>query len=338
MIIRIFCILILLLSKTYANQNEGSIKNIKFVPDHLLGTNNVELIGKSQNLDKVYYKMGECRPIVQQDENGKKLYRPSKIKAIKYVENLSLPNRKEIINLKINGKSIKGSNLKFSLINNCTQWLPIHFIAAEDQEYLGLKIKKESLVTPFYNNSNRLNWGEIAEDGYLKAGRDIDPKQDESLIKKFESFEYAKKVYSSPPSCIEVVESIKDNTGFYIFAEKKVPFEYARPNFWRARSKYIGHKLCSDQPEAVVDCEGSIFPIDEREDDIFGTSGPDLSYAVSPEEKEKAKNEYQKALTEAQELGKKCDDVIAQHEKKTGKKVKISPYYPKELLKKEKFK
>lgn len=329
---------VLLSNWGYAQQGSGSIKDLKFLPENLKQFNKIEVLGESKRLQNVVHKMGTCYPLELTVEGNKKLYRPSRSphKIIKYVELVWLNNTDKYIEMTINKNHIKGSSLAFRLIDNCTKLIPISFTAVNDQNYLGVKLKTGNVISPFVNNMEHLIWGEIVEDGYLKGRWTSSRPSDDELLNNFKDFKYANNVYYSAPGCLKVNTFSASDDGFYIFKGKAINFNVSRPNFWHANSKYIGHRLCSDQPEAVVDCEGTTIGSDSIESEIFGITDPDYTFAVTNKEKETVKLEYQKDLARAKELGKRCDEAIAKYEKETGKKVKISPFYPKQLLGKDK--
>lgn len=338
MIKKCFTIWILLVCSVFAYAETEQLRTSKdLVPESIKKFNDIEYISDESKFAAIQYTQLSCEPQELKEENGKKVYKriEGSEKSIKFIFAMNTGRKSDRVELRVNGVHIviePGRTVRFALAENCTKLIPFEFISGSDQEFLGVRLSKGNMFKPLYNNMGHLNWGKIDEDGYLKHNNSEGFNGDGTSQDKTFEENYYKKLLQ----CAEVKESLSSEKGFYFLNGNKYDFSRARPNFWRANSKYLGHKICSDQPHATVDCEGTPDWRMFADDSIFGISEGYLIYATNDEEEVKLKKEVAKELKQAKELGKKCDDAIAKYEKETGKKVKVSPFYPKKLLRKEK--
>ena len=322
--------------QTFAEQGKGQFHELKFVPETLKKNNTVELIDPDQ-LQKDYifvYEIKKCFPLKLTEKEGYEFYYPDTNGGVNYIASISPIYRKKMnIALNVNGLHISGQSLHFTMRNDCKELVPTHFTSMKSQNYLGFPLKQGSVVRSnvTQNNTERVLWGRIIEDGYVNPIKFSGYKD---FHDRFKDYQNAVKVFDYNIGCLEVKDSQKSKDGFYIYNGEKIEFNMGRPNFWLANSKYVGHRVCSDQPNAIFDCEGTIIGGYDYEREVFGIGGADLTHGVSLGEKAALQAEYERDWNKAKILGKKCDEAIAKYEKKTGKKVKISPYYPEELLKK----
>ncbi|MCO5114122.1 MAG: hypothetical protein M9899_08100 [Bdellovibrionaceae bacterium] len=338
MILKTIVLLVLLTPLySYAQYKANSLKDIELFPANLQKVNQVKFLTDPDTVKDVQYQKTYCLPLEPKNIGPRKkeriIYAPTQKlnKAVDYIKSLYVRGEGQQIEMQVNGYHIVANSkvpIYFELIDDCTKLRPIGFYSPIEQDFLGVKLKKGSIVNPVFLNEN-IEWGEFGAGDYGGPWKGESYEEKEKML---EDFEVAKKRQEAHmKTCIEIRDPLDLEKSVYLYKNKVLTPDIVSPGFWRAQSKYIGHRLCSDQPNAVIDCVGSM--IQEFEfDQIFGKA------TIDDMESELSKKNYKVFMERAKELGKKCDDVIAQHEKKTGKKVKISPYYPEELLKKEKFK
>lgn len=299
-----------------------SVKDLPYVSESIRHLNQIEIINASKESAYISYQVQPCSPYVRNKDSKKE----EQIGYVSSIKGLKGRNAE----MKVNGiHLVLEDSVGFELINDCTKLFPIYFKSASDQEYLGVKIKKGDRVTSSFGNRERNKlWGRIGEDGYHEDAWPIDSSnwgiperikyREEGLL-----------------DCNLIVDTLNTENRYYIYKGKKYDPKVSTPQFWEANSKYIGHRLCSDQPNATIDCVASLVT-DDLPESVFGLGETYLNTAFDQEEEEVARKHFQWGLQRAKELGKKCDEAVAKYEKETGKKVKISPLYPKELLEKEK--
>lgn len=340
MIYKCSVILLLLTSSVCSfaqiTQIEKPRESKDLVPESIKQFNQIERLSDESKYKHVDYSQGTCEPKEQVTENGKKVYRDvvGPNKSLRYIDVMYVDRGVSPVEFKINGIHIiieSGSRARFVLTENCTKLLPIGFISGSDQEYLGISLKKRNEFSTFANNMGHLAWGKIGDDGYLKDGEILGLNGD--MGAQLNTF--LDNYYQRLLQCAKVKVTRNSEEGFYLLEGQKYDANESEPNFWLAHSKYLGHRICSDQPQAKIDCAGS--PIISRyaDDIIFGITESYPNHATSNEEEERVRQEVAEDIKQAKILGKKCDEAIAKYEKETGKKVKISPFYPKRLLLKD---
>lgn len=299
-------------------------RDITFAPtEH----NTVTLVGKGVETAKVIAGISKCE--IAEVVDIKRQTHKTKL-VTEYVSLISFYDGPDIpldAILEVNGVKIiakSGQEINFELLDNCTRINPIMFSSAETQMWNGHKIDKGvSVVLNRHGNSSTLQnefgypWDKLwSENKNLKAGDFIGSTGDKSLRRCFHiSYPYNNKGDDPPKNYI-------------IFRDKRYPSDYKRPEFWQAKSKYFGNILCSTNPDM------SLMHICTPED--LSSQGPmiwsdykeNLPFDESLEEEERV--EY---AQEAQRLGKKCDEAVAKYEKRTGKKIPVSPFVPAKYLK-----
>ncbi|MCO5114123.1 MAG: hypothetical protein M9899_08105 [Bdellovibrionaceae bacterium] len=337
MIISRYSIILLLLVYSVCSfaQTEKLKESKDLVPESIKKLNKIEYLSDESKYKRVVYTQGSCEPNELVTENGKKVYRDivGSNKSLKYISEMEVGEGTSIpVEFKINDIHIviePGSKARFVLTDNCTKLFPVHFISGSDQDYLGVNLKKGNEFSRFKNNMGRLMWGNIDNDGYLRPNNSVGLHPESTDSEAVYEDGYYKKLLQ----CAQIKMTKNSIKGFYLLDGKRYDFSESRPNFWKAHSKYLGHKICSDQSQAKIDCEGTPSWSSFADDSIFGITDDYLDYATSKEEEESMRQEAAEEVKQAKIIGKKCDEAIAKYEKETGKKVKISPYYPERHMK-----
>lgn len=362
----IFLFVVLGLFETQARAGVA-FEDIKFVDEKAVKHNKIELVGESpENLEfSVVYS--ECKPleIVKLKSNGLNVYRPTedKERIVRYVQRIGLRAPMQDVTLAINGieialgkrqlpeKSEYVQSVNFAFDENCTKLVPTTFSSAKDQRFRGVDIKKGNLIRykPYSDREHEsIRSFKFDKDGYpdlplneIRESRTIrSSKGKENTIKEYSEIIYG----TSVSQCFEV--SIKRGitntspewytekgksypTKWYIYDGEAYQSKDVSSYLWLARSKYLGHRLCSSNPEAKAVCTPTIDIFTEHiykvlflDDETFKKEFGHYNFQL-PIESYRAK---------AEEHGKKCDQAVAKYEKETGKKVKVSPYYPVEYL------
>lgn len=285
-----------------ANAYEYNLDKVDFVSTSLKKENQIEIIKHNLKSNKILATRVKCKPKekIKNTDSG----------ALNYVQTLRPKNKDEKIEVLINGVYAMGdsnSEIIFTMIENCKKIFPITFMSSSDQDYMGTKIKKgDKITTTIVDPERDIAWGTLNEDGYYGGW-----KKEDTPIKKV--------LGDDIEGCTKVETLSKDI--FYIYKGRKIPKNRATPKFWRAKSKYIGNRLCSDQPDAIIDCSWDGLASWEVSQ-IFGENKSEHMeiYQVTSEE-------YDKAKKTSIEYGQKCDQAVRSYEKKTGKKVPISYIY-----------
>ncbi|MCO5114165.1 MAG: hypothetical protein M9899_08315 [Bdellovibrionaceae bacterium] len=270
-----------------------TLTKIAFVPMSLEKENQIEVLSHNLKDNKIKVAMRKSSPHIDNIVN--------------YAVYITPAHEGEKIEMLVNGVQIvakKDEPVKFFLVGD-RKLYPIEFISPIDQEYMGVQIKKGQYIsTSLYRSGSP--WGTIGEDGYFGRWKEFEEEAKKSPVKDIHG-------------CVGVYESkASQKRLYYIYKGKKIPLDKAEPNFWKANSKYAGNRICSDQPEAIIDCIASGI-IDWEYPIIFGVSTLGRS-GLNPDE-------YDQLISDSVKYGKRCDQAVAAYEKKTGKKIRISGYY-----------
>lgn len=305
-------ILLLIPCWSYAQIKASTLKEIELLPGNLQKTNKIKFISEPNAVKDVYYEKGWCRPLEAKDYGNRKQklirYAPvdSAKKAIPYIKSLYFVDNDQKIEMEVNGFSIKATRnipISFELIDDCKKLRPIGFVSTADQNFLGVQLKRGSVVKPMFLNEN-IEWGEIGSDGYPGAWKGESFEELEKLSENRDAL--IKRQETHLKICVQVNTPSQESV--YLYKNRILSSDIVAPRYWRGNSKYIGNRICSDQPKAVIDCIGTRFQEEEFEKIIDPNA------------------------EKANELGRKCDEAVAKYEKQTGKRIRVSPFYPENKL------